>query len=117
MLVTDLGSQHDLMLAVRGFQFNSLSVVLGPLENRLLCSARRGAARMIVGALVFGQASRLDEVKLESIYRRPKVISIRLGMPWSYGNNPGVTGSCACRRCRRGTLGTSPTRTTTASIP
>lgn len=29
MLVADLGSQHDLMLAVHGFRFNSLSVELG----------------------------------------------------------------------------------------
>ena len=53
ILVADLGSQHDLMLAVYEFRFNSLSVVLDLLENRQSCSARRGAARMIVGALVF----------------------------------------------------------------
>ena len=53
ILVADLGSQYDFMLVVHGFPFNSLSVVLGLLENRQSCSARKGASHMIVEALVF----------------------------------------------------------------
>ena len=53
MSVTNLGSQYEFMLAVHGFPFNSLSVVLDLFGNRLSCSACRGAAHMIVGALVF----------------------------------------------------------------
>ena len=38
------------------------------LENRQSCSARKGAARMIVRALIAVKPSHLDGVNLESIY-------------------------------------------------
>ena len=52
ILVADLGSQYDLVLAGCEFPFNLSKCCLYRLENRLSCSARSGAARMIAGALV-----------------------------------------------------------------
>ena len=79
MLVADLGSQHNLMLAVHEFHFNSLNVVFDCLENRSSCSTCRGAVRMIIGALVSVKSSHLDGVNLEFIYLRPRVTSLRSG--------------------------------------
>ena len=79
MLVADLGSQHNLMLVVHEFHFNSLNVVFDCLENRSSCSTCRGAVRMIIGALVSVKSSHLDEVNLEFIYLRPRVTSLRSG--------------------------------------
>ena len=77
MLVADLGSQHDLMLAVHEFHVNSLNVVFDCLENRSSCSTCKGAVRMIIGALVSVKSSHLDGVNLEFIYLRPRFMSIR----------------------------------------